>query len=110
MVDVALVHRAIAIDLFADNLMSLSDAAKLARKPTGVMLTHLASLGVLVADCDAKEFSTIASAELRETALYWKQRGVGRHPLLRLPAQSRQPCSYEAGANSDCLLTSCPNT
>ena len=55
--DVALVRQAIAVGLFKDHLISLSDAAKLAGEPVGAMLTRLASLGVPVADYDASELA-----------------------------------------------------
>ena len=51
--DVALVRQAIAVGLFKDHLISLSDAAKLSGEPIGAMLTRLASQGVAVADYDA---------------------------------------------------------
>lgn len=51
--DVAFVRQSIAVSLFKDQLLSLSDAAKLAGEPIGAMLIRLASLGVAVADYDA---------------------------------------------------------
>ena len=55
--DVALVRQAIAVGLFKDQVISLSNAAKLAGEPVGAMLTRLASLGVPVADYDASELA-----------------------------------------------------
>ena len=51
--DVDLVRQAIAVSLFKDQVISLSDAATLASEPVGAMLTRLAGLGVPVADYDA---------------------------------------------------------
>lgn len=55
--DIALVRKAIAVSLFNDQVISLSDAAKLASEPVGAMLTRLASLGVPVADYDESELA-----------------------------------------------------
>ena len=55
--DSAVVRRAIAVGLFKDHLLSLSDAAKLAGEPIGAMLTRLAGLGVAAADYHASELA-----------------------------------------------------
>ena len=76
--DVALVRQAIAVGLFKDHLISLSDAAKLAGEPVGAMLTRLASLGVPVADYDA-------SALANEVKLGAAWLAAGLEPVCHQP-------------------------
>lgn len=47
------VRQAMAVSLFKDRLISVTNAAKLANEPLAAMLTRLARLGIPVADYDA---------------------------------------------------------
>ena len=51
--DMAHVRQAMAVSLFKDRLMSLTNAAKMAGEPVGDMLTRLTRLGIPVVDYDA---------------------------------------------------------
>ena len=51
--DMAHVRQAMAVSLFKDRLMSLTNAAKMAGESVGDMLTRLTRLGIPVVDYDA---------------------------------------------------------